>query len=180
MLKFGVAILLAGIAGCGSTPRVMTSEETNRLDMETKAALDEFRAADPQMDRFFNTSYAYAVFPHVVAGAVGVGGAHGRGEVFKGNVLVGYADVTKANVGAQVGGESYAQIVFFENEGSYARFTGGTLELDAKASAVAASAGASASANYENGVLVFTHAKGGLMVQAAVGGQKFRFTPVER
>ena len=75
-----------------------------------------------------------------IAGAVVVGGSHGKGEVFKGDVLVGYADVSKANVGAQVGGQSYSQVVFFENEGSYARFTGGTMELDAKASAVAASA----------------------------------------
>jgi hypothetical protein len=178
MLNFSLAILLAAIAGCGSTPKSMTMEEKNRLDMEAKSAVDEFRTADPQMDRFFRTAYAYAVFPDVVAGAVVVGGSHGRGEVFKGNVLVGYADVSKANVGAQVGGQSYAQIVFFENAGSYARFTGGTMELDAKASAVAASAGASTSANYENGVVVFTHSKSGLMVQAAVGGQKFRFIPV--
>jgi hypothetical protein len=78
-------------------------------------------------------------------------------------------------VGAQIGGQSYEQIVFFENAGVYASFTGGTFELDAKASAVAASKGASTSANYERGVAVFTQATGGLMLQAAVGGQKFRF-----
>jgi lipid-binding SYLF domain-containing protein len=174
---FAMALVLSLLAGCGNSPRPLADDERVRLDTEVMATVSEFQAADPGLDRFFRNAYAYAVFPNVQAGAVVVGGSHGHGEVFQGGKLVGYADVSKASVGAQVGGQSYAQIVFFENPGTYAEFTGGTFELDAKASAVAASAGASTSANYEKGVLVVTRAKGGLMVQAAVGGQKFRFTP---
>jgi hypothetical protein len=43
-----------------------------------------------------------------------------------------------------------------------------------RASAVAVTLGASADANYSGGVAIFTQAKGGLMYEAAVGGQKFK------
>jgi hypothetical protein len=42
---------------------------------------------------------------------------------------------------------------------------------------VAVTAGASADADYSSGVAIFTQAKGGLMYEAAVGGQKFSVEP---
>ena len=36
---------------------------------------------------------------------------------------------------------------------------------------------ATTAANYSNGVAVFTVAKGGLMYEASIGGQKFKYTP---
>ena len=54
-------------------------------------------------------------------------------------------------------------------------FTDGNFEFNAQVSAVAVTAGASADAGYSNAVAVFTLAKGGLMYEAAVGGQKFSF-----
>ena len=179
-----LALCVVGLAACGSTPSSPVSQgEQDRLDAEVKAAIADFRTKDPDIDRFFRTAYGYAIFPDVSSGALIVGGAHGNGEVFHisgdGRGLghfVGYADVSKGNVGAQIGGQSYAQLVFFENKGTFAEFTSGKeCEFDAKASAVAADKGASTNANYEKGVLVFTNAKGGLMVQAAIGGQKFRY-----
>lgn len=174
---FLVGAVALGWAGCGSTPKALTSDEKTRLESQAAGAVDLIKKTDPDIERFFRTAYGYVVFPDVRAGAVIVGGAHGDGVVYKGGRLTGYADVSQANVGAQLGGQSYSQIVFFENEGSFAGFTGGTFEFDAKASAVAASKGAATSANYERGVLVFTQTQGGLMAQAAVGGQKFRYIP---
>jgi lipid-binding SYLF domain-containing protein len=167
--------MLCMLVGCGSTPTAVSSEEKPKLNAMVQSTIAEFKATDPGMSRFLDSAYAYAVFPDVGSGAFIVGGAHGNGEVYRAGKLDGYADVSKANVGAQIGGQSYSQIVFFENSGSYAKFTGGNMEFDANASAVAASAGASTSANYQNGVLVFTKSKGGLMAAAAVGGQKFRY-----
>ena len=40
---------------------------------------------------------------------------------------------------------------------------------------MAVTAGASANAKYTDGVMVFTMAKGGLMYEASVGGQKFKY-----
>jgi lipid-binding SYLF domain-containing protein len=174
----GVAAAAIGLAGCGSTPSTLTEQEKKELGAMSQSTIADFKKADPEMEKFFREAYAYAVFPNVNAGAVVVGGAHGEGEVYRGGKLVGYADVSKANVGAQIGGQSYSQIVFFQNEGTFAQFTGGTFEMDAKASAVAAAKGASTSANYVKGVVVFTNSTSGLMVQAAIGGQKFRYTPV--
>jgi hypothetical protein len=183
MRKYLVAVLLAvssvlSLGGCGSTASSMTAEDRSQLHNLAQSAIADFKKADPDIDKFFKSAYAYAIFPNVNAGAVLVGGAYGHGEVYQGGKMAGLADVSKANVGAQLGGQSYEQLVFFESAGSYAQFTGGTFEMDANASAVAAAKGASTSANYQKGVLVFTNSLSGLMVQASVGGQKFRFTPM--
>jgi hypothetical protein len=37
--------------------------------------------------------------------------------------------------------------------------------------------GAAANAKFKEGVAVFTSAKGGLMFEASLGGQKFKFEP---
>ena len=70
----------------------------------------------------------------------------------------------------------YSQIIFFEDERALSEFTSGNFEFGAQASAVAVTAGASADADYSNGVAIFTMAKGGLMYEASVGGQKFSYT----
>lgn len=169
------SLALALCVGCGSTPSSLSPEKKAVLAAQVSGTVKDYQATDPDMERFFKSSYAYAVFPEVASAAIGVGGAHGNGEVYKGGVLVGYADVSKGDIGFQLGAQNYSQIVFFQNEATFASFTSGSFDLDAKASAVAASKGASTSANYEKGVLVFTRATGGLMFQAAVGGQKFRY-----
>ena len=45
-------------------------------------------------------------------------------------------------------------------------------------SAVAAAEGASKNARYVDGAMVLTKAKQGLMAEASVGGQKFKFEPL--
>ena len=130
---------LACVSGCGSAPKEMSGSEKSELDAQVRSTVADFRAADPGMDKFFSGAYAYAVFPDVTAGAMVVGAAHGEGEVLRNGRIIGFADVSKANVGAQVGGQSFQQILFFENEGSYTQFRDGSFELDAKASAVASS-----------------------------------------
>lgn len=170
----------ATLVGCGNTPAAPdTRAEADRLHTQVLSTIDDYRRRDPGMERFFNNAHAFVVFPSVTSGALLVGGAHGEGEVYQNGRLVGYADVSKATVGAQAGGQEYSQLIFFQDAGTFAQFKGGNLAFDAKASAVAADKGASASANYKDGVVVFTHAKGGLMAQAAIGGQKFRFIPLQ-
>lgn len=150
--------------------------------------------------RFFKTAYGYAVFPNIGKGGLIIGGAYGEGKVFVGSRHVGNATVTQLSIGAQWGGQAYSQIVFFEHEQAFNDFTSGNFELSATASAVAITAGASAEAStgggstagisggrndaatvssgYRKGMAIFTIATGGLMFQAAVGGQKFTFTPL--
>lgn len=147
--------------------------------------------------QFFGNCYGYAVFPTIGKGGIGVGGAHGKGRVYAGDKHVGNTSMTQITVGLQLGGQAYSQIIFFEDKRAFDEFTGGNFEFGAQATAVAITAGASAQAGttgpsagastsqhdsttagkYSKGMAVFTVAKGGLMYEASIGGQKFNYTP---
>jgi hypothetical protein len=142
---------------------------------DAKQAIAAFKKADPSLKRFFNAAHAYAVFPTVGKGGFGIGGAYGRGLVFKGGQVVGETSLTQLTIGFQLGGQAYREIIFFEDKPTFDDFKQGNFELSAQASAVAATFGASADADFDNGVAVFTLVKGGLMYEASVGGQKFSY-----
>jgi lipid-binding SYLF domain-containing protein len=147
------------------------------LDNDVRAALARLDQRDPGLRKLLDDAYAYAVFPSVgKAGAV-LGGAFGKGEVFQGGRLIGYAAVAQLTLGVQVGGDTFAQIIAFESKPALERFKRGKLAWAANASAVLVKAGAAATANYESGVAVFAYADGGMLLEAAIGGQKFFFRP---
>jgi lipid-binding SYLF domain-containing protein len=143
---------------------------------------------------FFGNNYGYAVFPTIGKGGVGIGGAYGKGRIYAGGNWVGNTAMTQLSVGFQFGGQAYSQIIFFEDKRSYDEFTSGNFEFSAEASAVAITAGASAAAtttgssagasggkhdattagSYRKGMATFTVAKGGLMYDAVLAGQKFK------
>lgn len=147
--------------------------------------------------RFFKSSYGYAVFPTIGKGGFVVGGARGKGRVYEHGRLVGNTTMTQISVGFQAGGQAYSEIIFFQTPQDLARFKSGKFALGAQASAVAITASASASAStagsgagmsgtemnaatvggYQDGIAIFTIAKGGLMYEAAVAGQKFSYEP---
>ena len=147
--------------------------------------------------KFFAKSYGYAVFPTIGKGGIGVGGAHGKGRVYANGKHVGDTSMTQLSIGWQLGGQAYSQIIFFEDKRAFDEFTSGDFEFGAEAGAVAITAAASASAattggtatasggkkdaktagEYHKGMAVFTVAKGGLMYEAAVKGQKFSYKP---
>lgn len=147
---------------------------------EADASVSTFEAADPGLPRFLSGAAGYAVFPSVGKGAVGVGAAFGRGVLYERGQPTGRTTLTQVTVGAQLGGQAYSELVVLESEEAVAKFKKGQLTMAAQVSAVAATAGASANARYERGVAVFTLARGGLMAEASVGGQKFGFRPVAK
>ena len=136
-----------------------------------------FRKAG-QSGQFFKTAYGYAVFPTIGKGGVGIGGAYGKGCVYAKGKHVGDTSMTQLSIGFQLGGQAYSEIVFFQTAQALENFKLGHLKFDAQASAVALTARASADLAYRNGVAIVTMAKGGLMYEASVGGQKFSYTPV--
>ncbi len=144
---------------------------------EVRATIARFKARDPSMKVYFRKAYGYAVFPTVGKGGMGIGGAYGKGEVFRHGRFIGTATLTQVTIGFQFGGQAYSEIIFFKDRRAFKRFIDGKLKLSAQASAVAATAGAAANADYSDGVAIFTITKGGLMYEASVGGQKFRFYP---
>jgi lipid-binding SYLF domain-containing protein len=138
-------------------------------------AVQAFRDKAPDLEVFFDQAYGYAVFPRVKKGGLGVGGARGKGVVFEQGEPIGSATLTQATVGFQAGGQVYSEVIFFENEEALDRFTEGGFKLAAQAAAVAADKGVSTDAAYSDGVAIFTMTKGGLMYEASVGGQRFKF-----
>jgi lipid-binding SYLF domain-containing protein len=150
-----------------------------------------------QSAAFFKNAYGHAVFPTIGKVGIGVGFAHGSGRVYAGGKYVGNSSMNQATVGLQLGGQAYSQIIFFKDKGAFDDFKGGNFEFGAQATAVAITAGASASAgttgtgagasgtssaaatagDYHKGMAVFTVAKGGLMYEASIGGQKFSYKP---
>jgi len=131
------------------------------------------------MENLFKHSAGYVIFPNVGKGAIGVGGASGRGTVYDKGMVVGTAQMTQVTVGAQVGGQAYREVIFFENRDALDRFMQNKFEFSGQASAIAVKSGAAANANYRNGVVVFSQEKGGLMLEASLGGQKFTYKPLK-
>ncbi|MDH3731953.1 MAG: lipid-binding SYLF domain-containing protein [Gemmatimonadota bacterium] len=139
--------------------------------------IDAFVEADEGMEEWFETAHAYAVLPNVGKGGFIVGAAHGTGQVFEGGDLIGELEMALVSVGLQIGGQSYSEVIFFQNEGALQRLIDGNLEFSSAVSAVIVTSGVAASANYSNGLAVFTRPKGGAMAEASLAGQKFEFTP---
>jgi lipid-binding SYLF domain-containing protein len=146
---------------------------------ESDNVVSQFKKADPDMKTFFDNAAGYAVFPNIAKGGLVVGAARGKGMVYQKNQVIGQATITQASFGAQAGGQTFAEILFFETPTALNDFKSGNFELGADISAVAAAAGASKTASYKKGVAVFALPKKGLMVQASVGGQKFKFESLE-
>jgi lipid-binding SYLF domain-containing protein len=182
------AALLAGLATVAQAQRVRDVSDTVEL----------FQGIS-QVAPYFASAYGYAVWPRIAQGGLGIGASRGRGQAYVNGQFTGFSTLIEVSIGLQAGGQTYRQIVFFQNREAYDDFTSGGFEFDASASAVAVTAsaqagagtqGASASAGagnpnaaagggYHNGLQVFTMAEGGLMYQATIAGQRYRFEAPE-
>jgi lipid-binding SYLF domain-containing protein len=158
-------------------PRILKAQDESheRIINDTKTAKASFIKADPSMENLFKHSAGYVIFPNVGKGAAGVGGAAGKGALYEKGAPVGTAQMVQVTVGAQAGGQAYREVIFFENRDAVDRFMKNKVEFSGQASAIAVKAGASANANYRDGVVVFSQEKGGLMLEASLGGQKFTY-----
>lgn len=172
---------------------------TTAVASDYEDTIQSFRAADDTAE-FFDSAYAYVVFPTIGKGGIGIGGAHGSGRVYRQGEYVGKTKVTQLTIGLQLGGQAFSQMIFLEDERAFESFTSGNFEFSAQATAVALTAGVSAEANtgggatagasggrndaslshggYRKGMAIFTIARGGLMYEASLGGQKFSYAPL--
>lgn len=153
------------------------ADKKSKLSREVQDTIEIFQKADSGLKKLFRKSKGYVVFPKVAKGAFGVGAAKGTGQLFAGGQLKGEASLTQITIGLQLGGQVYSEVIFFETERALKDFQKGNVEFSAQVSAVAAAEGASANAKFVNGVAVFTVARGGLMYEASIGGQKFKYKP---
>lgn len=169
-----VAVSLVFV-GCSSSKNPDGTEKT--LEQEVDDTILLLQARDPSTKKFFDTAIAWAVFPDIGKGAIVVGAAHGNGILYEGGRPTGKAVMTQGSIGLALGGQAYREIVFFENQDALDRFKNDTFEFSAAVSAIAVRAGAADAANYESGVAVFVMTRAGLMAEAAIGGQRFSYTP---
>jgi lipid-binding SYLF domain-containing protein len=154
----------------------------------------------PVVKTFFDNSYGYAVFPMIGKAGFVIGGSYGEGQIYRDDKVTGKSSVIEGSIGFQLGGKAFSEIIFFQDERAYNRFTSGNFEFDATAQAIVITAGAQAQVgtagigagatagpktgvqaetNYVNGLATFVHSQGGLMYEFSVGGQKFTFEPLE-
>lgn len=162
-----------------STAWAWEPDINDKQQLEVQAAILAMKAKDPGMDAWFKNAAGYAVFPKVGKGAVGIGGAHGNGLVIAGDKVIGRTELSQISIGLSLGGQSYAEFIFFKDAIALGEFKRGNWEAGAQASAVIVKAGASADAAYNKGVAIFTNISGGVMADASVGGQKFEYEAIE-
>jgi len=149
-------------------------DEGKEYDAKAQEAIVTFKEKDPSIARFFDNSAGYVVIPTVGKAGFGIGGARGKGVLYENGAVTAVVTLTQLSFGFQWGGQAYSEFIFFEDAATLTNFKRGNYELGAQASAVAITAGASADAEFNGGMAIFTQAKGGLMYEASVGGQKFK------
>ena len=181
-MMMGVVVMMtAALVGCGGTTSRSSDPNTGAsLGDQVRETVSLFKSRDATIGRWFDSAYGYVVFPDVKEGAFIVGGGTGRGLVYVDGKLVGSATVTHVDVGAQIGGQAFREVIFFRDEIAFSMFSASNLEFAADASAVLVKSGAAATADYENGVAAFTMPKAGAMLKAAIGGQKFKYIPLNK
>lgn len=157
-------------------PRSMKAQEDKEKTLkDCNNAKTAFVKTDPSMSSLFTNSYGFAIFPNVGKGGAIVGGAGGGGILYEKGKAIGEAKMLQVDVGAQVGGQAYREVIFFKDKDEFNRFKEDKIEFSGQVSAVAAKSGASANVKYREGVAVYTEEISGLMLEAAIGGQKFAY-----
>ncbi len=175
MKKLSIVLITLSLVFVGSFAQAWSPDSSDKLELSVARALITAKEKDPNLEKWFEEAYGYAVFPKVGKGGIGIGGAHGKGIVIKDDVTVATTSLSQVTIGFQLGGQVYSQFILFKDETAFNNFARGNFEMGAQVSAVAVTLGASADANYDGGVAVFTIAEGGLMYEASVGGQKFKY-----
>ena len=183
-----VGLLVAGlgllfVAGCASntTTPAEAQAEIDQLESEVNVVKGRFKEAHPDASEYYDGCAGYAVFPNAGRGAFIIGAGHGQGLLLKNadpDQILGRTSFTQGTIGLSIGGQRFSEIIFFEDEAALNNFKNGNLEINVTASAVIAGEGATGRARYDNGVAIFVMGETGLMVEAAIGGQMFKFTPI--
>jgi lipid-binding SYLF domain-containing protein len=170
-----VPVLLLGMSTDASARRNKDKGEIAEMVVQVRK---DWQAKDKTFNKTLKKAYAYAIFPSVGKGGFIVGASHGAGEVYKKSKLIGHVKMTQTTVGAQVGGQTYAEVILFKNKKALDRFKANRFEGTAAATAIGGKKGAAAASKYKDGVAIMVLPIKGAMAEAAGGGQKFAFEPV--
>ena len=168
-------LVVALLMGCTTLPP--TTEERDELLQRAEAERQEWKKIDPDMEAFVQKRYGFAFFPEVTKGGLVFGGAYGRGVVVEQGTHVGYADLTEGSFGLQIGGQTYSELIVFQDKYAFERFKRNAVDFGAQASAIVATRSASTNAPFVDGIAVFVRPLSGAMAEASIGGQRFTYAP---
>ena len=171
VIAIGIAVSL--LAGCSTAPP--SSAEKDELTRKAQAERQEWNKLDPGIEEMARKSYGFAFFPEITKGGAVLGGAYGRGLVYERGQHIGYADVTQASFGLQIGGQTYSELIVFENKDALERFKENRTDFGANASAIIAETGAATNARFVDGVAVFVRPLVGAMAEASLSGQRITY-----
>ena len=174
-LSLIAAALLICIAPASAKRQKKSDSE---IQQQVEAIKKQWQEQDDSFNGALDKAYGYAIFPEVGKGGFIVGASHGEGAVYKKGKLIGHAKMTQTTVGAQVGGQTYAEVILFENKAALDRFKAGRFEGSAAATAIGGKKGAAVASKYKDGVAIMVLPLKGAMAEAAGGGQKFAFEPI--
>ena len=151
--------------------------KTKSIEQEANATLRRLEQKDRGLKQLLSKAYGYAVFPLVGKASLVIGGSYGKGAVFERGRFIGYATIGQTTVGVQIGGDTFTEIIVFENKQAFDRMKRGQMAFAADASAVLVKAGAAAARGFGDGTRAFVYGDGGMLLEAAIGGQRFNFKP---
>src|SRR5262245_6125479 len=90
----------------------LSDEEYKKLQEEVPQTVMNFKKADSTIGSFFDNAVGYAVLPKIGKGGLIVGGARGTGLAYEKGKLVGHVVMSQATFGAQIGGQSFSEVIF--------------------------------------------------------------------
>jgi lipid-binding SYLF domain-containing protein len=147
------------------------------LHAEVLAALKKVQSKNPDLKKVLDESAGFAVVPAIGRASLVLGSAFGLGEVFKGERVIGYAAIVELTIGVQLGGTTFHELVVFHDEGALKKFKQGKYAFASDASVAFVKAGALASKGFGASSSVYAFDDGGMLLDLAIGGQKFIFKP---
>ncbi len=173
-------LIFATVLCMSMTVFAQESDKDKKIISDAETAKAEFITMNKSLESQFDNATAYVIFPNVGKGAVIVGAASGNGAVYKNGKLVGMASMKQLDVGAQIGGEAYSEVIFFNSDEAFKKLKNNELELTSQIAAVAVEEGKSLNTKFTDGLAVYVMPKAGLMAEVSVGGQKFEYRPLDK
>ena len=170
-----LAVATGLLVGCTTAPP--TQESRNALVENATLAMQDMNRVDPGVEALVRKGYGYVLFPEVVKAGLGFGGGYGQGVVYEQGQHVGYADLTLGSVGMQIGGQTFSELVVFENKAAMDRFKLSPVDFTAGVAAMILQNAAAVNATFIDGIAVVVRPITGAMAEATIGGQQFKYVP---
>lgn len=98
------------------TPAAAEDAAAAALRQESSTAISRLVARDGAVAAISEKAVAVLVFPRILKAGLMIGGAGGKGTLFRGKKAVGYYSSLAVSYGLQAGAQTYGYALFFMNE----------------------------------------------------------------